>query len=96
MNKHQRELLEEIRQERAMKEWDEMNRSEQEAARIPKLPEYPPVASEDKAAIAKEAPCYGTEIAQGLHEFAGTTCIVCGRNRGGFEKAEPRMTQFGE
>ena len=89
MNKHQRELLEEIKKERA----NQLAPSVPKAA--PEL-EYPPIASDDKVAIAKEAPCYGTKIAQGLHEFAGTTCIVCGGNRGGFEKAEPRMTQFGE
>ena len=89
MNKHQRELLEEIRKERENPPAPPVSKSAPE-------PEYPPIPSDDKAAIAKEAPCYGTEIVEGLHEFAGTTCIVCGRNRGGFEKAEPRMTQFGE
>lgn len=88
MNKHQRELLEQIQKEREMPSSDQ---------KLTPEPEYTPIASENKEEIAKEAPCYGTPIAEGKHEFAGNECMLCGLKRGGwFSKAEPEMKQFGD
>ncbi len=63
MNKHNKELLEQIKKERMQT--------------IPGDERKEPTDEEKRAAIAKEAPCYRSQILE-KHEFAGGECICCG------------------